>query len=65
MGVGPIPWTATNAYAERAGIVDPDDFEVFAGIIAALDAAYLEAVSEREKKKKPEAKGVENKPQRR
>jgi hypothetical protein len=64
MGVGPIPWTAIDSYAKRAGISDPDDFAEFAQVIGAVDAFYLEEVTERQKKNAQKPKSVE-KPQRR
>lgn len=38
-GVGPIPWTAIDAYARRKRI---EDFERFERLIDAMDSAYLE-----------------------
>lgn len=42
MGVGPIPWTAIDRYAERHGVTDPDDYDEFVELISAMDSAYLE-----------------------
>jgi hypothetical protein len=41
LGVGPIPWSSINAYAQRYGIDDSDEFDRFYLLIRALDAAYL------------------------
>lgn len=41
MALGPIPWTAIDRYAERHGI---GDFEQFATLVRACDAAYLGAL---------------------
>lgn len=38
MASGPIPWTAIRSYAQSERIVD---VAVFAGIIRAMDDAYL------------------------
>ncbi|GIQ73187.1 hypothetical protein [Bradyrhizobium sp. RD5-C2] len=38
---GPIPWRSIHLYAERYGLVQ-DDFDRFAEIIHAMDAAYLD-----------------------
>jgi len=43
--LGPIPWTALDAYARRHGIAG-EDFETFAVLIAALDAAWLAHIGE-------------------
>lgn len=40
-GVGPIPWTAIDAWATRHGVTDPDDFERLASVVQALDAEHL------------------------
>jgi hypothetical protein len=42
-----IPWTAISVYAERYGIVEIDEFELFADLVRACDEAYLGAVRER------------------
>jgi hypothetical protein len=44
---GPITWQAINAWAERHGIVDPDEFRDFAAVIRATDDAYLKKLRER------------------
>jgi hypothetical protein len=41
MSLGAIPWSSINAYAERYGINDIDEFELFAFLIRACDGAYL------------------------
>lgn len=43
----PIPWIAIHAYAERYGINDIDEFEMFADLVRACDEAYLGAVRDR------------------
>lgn len=65
MGVGPIPWTALAAYADRMGIHDGDDFAEFAQIIGGLDSFYLDEVASRQKKNSEKAKAPDNKPRRR
>jgi hypothetical protein len=39
--VGPIGWTAIDAYAVRHGIEGPDEFERFRFIIRKMDAAFM------------------------
>lgn len=39
----PIPFTAIDAYARRAGISDPDTFDRFRNAIRTLDARALKA----------------------
>lgn len=46
--IGPIPWTALDSYAQRHGIAG-EDFEDFAVLIAALDAAWLTHIGERQR----------------
>jgi hypothetical protein len=41
MGVGPIPFSAIDRYAQRYGITDLDRFDRFLLIIKALDSEYL------------------------
>lgn len=41
MGLGPVPWSAIDRYAERHGIDDPDEYERFVRLIRTLDAAFL------------------------
>jgi hypothetical protein len=43
----PIPWVAIEAYAQRYGVVEIDEFELFADLVRACDEAYLAAVRER------------------
>lgn len=47
MGLGGIPWSSINAYAERYGIASIDDFDHFASLIRATDAAYLDAANQK------------------
>lgn len=47
MSVGPIPFEAVDAYADRYGIRDGDDFETFHTLLRAADNAYLEAMRDR------------------
>lgn len=41
MGLGAIPFTAINAYAERYGIDGVDDFERFCELIRRMDMEFL------------------------
>lgn len=41
IGLGPIPWTAIDAWARRHRVTDSDDFDLLAAVIAALDAEHL------------------------
>ncbi len=41
MGLGPIPWTAIDRYAQRYGIDDPDEFDRFCRLIGVLDREFL------------------------
>jgi hypothetical protein len=41
-GPAAIPWTAMDAYARRFGIKRVDDFNLFARLVIAMDAAYLD-----------------------
>ena len=45
MGIGPIPWTAIQKFAEVEGMTRPE-FEEFLLIIRQTDAAYIEAVND-------------------
>lgn len=47
MGLGAIPFTAINAYAERYGVDDVDDFERFCELISRIDAAFLKIKNEK------------------
>lgn len=40
MGVGPIPWTAVDRYAERNGF-EGDGFDYLLRMVRALDDAFL------------------------
>ena len=57
MGIGPIPWTAIDAYAARHGITDPEDFEDLEILVRAQDQAYLD-----HHKQESEAKAHARKP---
>lgn len=48
---GPIPWTAISHWAREHGVVDPDDFEDLAYLVAELDAAWLAHESQAAEKK--------------
>jgi hypothetical protein len=48
MGIGPIPWSAFDRYARRHGIDDPDSFERFVALMAAMDAAFCRHHAEKE-----------------
>ena len=50
MAVGPIPWTAIDAYASRAGLT-PAARRTFTGSVRALDRAYLADVAQQEAKR--------------
>jgi len=41
MTIGPIPWTAIAAWADRNTVTDPDQFEVLSMVVQRLDAEYL------------------------
>ena len=41
MGLSPIPFSALDRYAERYGLGDLDDFELFRRAIRAMDSIYL------------------------
>ena len=47
MSMGPIPWAAIDRYARRFGIAGLDEFEIFAALICAMDAAYLDHAAEK------------------
>ena len=48
MGLGPIPWTAIDRYAERYDVIaDADEYDRFVGLIRAIDRAFLDWHSER------------------
>lgn len=48
MAIGPIPWRSIGAYAEKFSLADVDSFEVFGGLIRAMDRAYLKFTREQE-----------------
>jgi hypothetical protein len=50
MGLGPIPWSSLDRYAQRFGIDDPDEFDVFAFLIRTMDGAFLRHADETSKK---------------
>lgn len=41
MDVGPIPWTALDAYAARHGF-ERDDYDLLAYVVSDMDVEYLE-----------------------
>lgn len=41
-GLGAIPWTAIDRYAQRHGVDDPDEFERFVRLIRLLDRVFLD-----------------------
>jgi hypothetical protein len=51
---GAIPWRSIDAFAGRYGLVG-DDFDRLAGIIRAMDAAYLAHMKARESSRQPDA----------
>lgn len=46
MGVGPLKWTAIDAYARRFGIIGAD-FVAFARALREMDEEYLAHVNEK------------------
>lgn len=50
-GLGPIPWTALDAYATRHGIAG-EEFTNFAYYLSTMDSIYLEHHREQKKDKK-------------
>lgn len=50
-GVGPIPWTAIDAYARRSQLFD-EDFDYFHGLIKRLDSAYIKYSDEKADQKR-------------
>ena len=57
-GVGPIPWSAIEAYADRAGIADVDERADFKALIRVLDDVvvkhHAEAARKSTDKRRPE-----------
>lgn len=41
MEQGPITFAAIDRYADRQGIIDPDEFNLLEALTRAMDAAYL------------------------
>lgn len=39
-GVGPIPWSAIDRYAQRHQIDDPDEFDRFNLLVSAMDREF-------------------------
>ena len=69
MGVGPIPWSAMNAWGVRNHIKG-DDFERFVLVLRGMDSVYMTHQSKKAKSKmgkgkgsfsKAKAKGMRNK----
>jgi hypothetical protein len=50
MGVGPIPWSAIDRYAERWGTDDADDYARFCRLMGAMDREFLRWHAEQAKK---------------
>jgi hypothetical protein len=50
MQAGPIPWSAIDRWAARAGVDEPDEFELLASCIRAMDGEWL---GQGEKKPEP------------
>lgn len=46
MSVGPIPWSAIDAYARRYRIDDEDQFGFLVQMIRAMDAVFLASISD-------------------
>ncbi len=56
MGIGPIPWSAMSAWADRNGIRG-DNFERFVTIIKGMDTVFVEHSSKKSKGKMGKGKG--------
>lgn len=52
LSIGPIPWTAIDRYAARYGPHDPDAFDRFERLIAAMDDVVVKRAAEVEPKEK-------------
>jgi hypothetical protein len=48
-GIGPIRFTAIDAYARRYNIDDLDEFDQFAGDVRLIDGIYLKIAKEDKK----------------
>jgi hypothetical protein len=61
MGIGPIPWSAVDRYAQRLGIADDEvEYTDFVQILQLLDIAFLKQMNKDSKtpdKPKPKSKG--------
>lgn len=55
MGVGPIPWTAIDAFCQSRAITDQDELRSFTQLIRAMDGAYIGYVTEAREKEQREA----------
>jgi hypothetical protein len=53
--VGPIPWAVIDRFAERHGIIDPDEHQRLVERLRVLDAVYREAVHRRDERPGPGA----------
>ena len=51
-GPGPIPWDQVLAYAADAGL-DEEMIVIFKDVVRAMDVAYMEWVSDNQKRKTP------------
>lgn len=49
MGVGPIPYSSMRAYAAEYNIRGRDEFDYFAGLLGAMDDAYVAKANSHEK----------------
>lgn len=50
MGVGPIPFTAIDRYADRFGYSSSEDFSFLFTLIRAMDKTWLEIVERKASK---------------
>jgi hypothetical protein len=41
-GLGPIPWSAIDAYARRYGLNDIDEFERFVALVRSAEQAHAQ-----------------------
>lgn len=51
MGIGELPFTSIDRYADRYGVTDIEDFDMLRGILREMDAEYRKLVSPRDKKR--------------
>lgn len=61
MGIGPIPWSSINRYAECHGLVGDDDYGDLRDMVRAMDGAFLKYEAQRQKDKQS-AEAIRNDP---